>query len=677
MLNVINVLAKPKYGLEVEFFYCNKTSEVVDIIFNDKNKLYKFDYVDTINNECKSIIGMPTKYNVIPLRQFCETTSCYNGYPPNIIGKELAQKYTITVDCSEDYDSRVETLYVSTIRGIQLVEKDPSESDPGMSFDQNALFMIVNNEFVDDKNGLKILTDDTINIQFYENNKVQKSIINDIVASDVVNLDITFDKEEKDIHEIKIIDKTYYGGMYILKVYATVLTEGEMPKDVYKYITLYTEPEGGLDPGMSVDPDELRIIMEVNNNTHTPDSVYEVQTDTVYNYTLKFYNITKQLKVKDCTVLGTTLNNYQLSFVDNSVRLEVEPTQIGSYPVYVNVTLDVAGISIERRFVMNLNVSKKEIYLLEINNTPYTETLKVPVNEEVLLNLIIKDDTGKQITELSYDTIVETDKLSVTCDVPHTSPYKLIAKEDGEYEFYFTAYLPVTKHKQVFKIKVIAGTGTPGPVYYAKINGNPIEDGFTAFKDQESELTISFYNAKGAEVSATDCTMNADVKLNPVPSDGSIIHSWKITPSEVGTYPVTFYATINEVAVKFLLSVTVEEKENPEPTPVYTAKINGVEIGEPIVAYKGEETTLTATFFDGEEELFVTECSLALDESLNMVPGDTLDHSWKITPSETGKFDGYLYANISNEAELADEFIIKIDVQEKPVIEDSNTEATE
>ena len=38
MLNVINVLAKPKYGLEVEFFYCNKTSEAVDIIFNDKNK---------------------------------------------------------------------------------------------------------------------------------------------------------------------------------------------------------------------------------------------------------------------------------------------------------------------------------------------------------------------------------------------------------------------------------------------------------------------------------------------------------------------------------------------------------------------------------------------------------------------------------------------------------------
>lgn len=326
---------------------------------------------------------------------------------------------------------------------------------------------------------------------------------------------------------------------------------------------------------------------------------------------------------------------------------------------------------------MNLNVSKKEIYLLEINNTPYTETLKVPVNEEVLLNLIIKDDTGKQITELSYDTIVETDKLSVTCDVPHTSPYKLIAKEDGEYEFYFTAYLPVTKHKQVFKIKVIAGTGTPGPVYYAKINGNPIEDGFTAFKDQESELTISFYNAKGAEVSVTDCTMNADVKLNPVPSDGSIIYSWKITPSEVGTYPVTFYATINEVAVNFVLSVTVEEKENPEPTPVYTAKINDVEIGEPIVAYKGEETTLTATFFDGEEELFVTECSLALDESLNMVPGDTLDHSWKITPSETGKFDGYLYANISNEAELADEFIIKIDVQEKPVTEDLNTKTTE
>ena len=34
-------------------------------------------------------------------------------------------------------------------------------------------------------------------------------------------------------------------------------------------------------------------------------------------------------------------------------------------------------------------------------------------------------------------------------------------------------------------------------------------------------------------------------------------------------------------------------------------------------------------------------------------------------------------ANISNEAELADEFIIKIDVQEKPVTEDLNTKTTE
>ncbi len=547
---VINVSARPKQGLEIDFFYCNQSSKTVDIIFNNKDKLYKIDYIDTIHNKCKSIIGIPTTYNILNTRVF--NKNCF-------VKDDMIQKCTITVDCSDKYGSKLETIYISTIRNIELItEENPDWVDP------SGIQMIINGEVFNNIRPIRIdSAGEDIQIAFSDNDQEIPSIIKEIQIIPSNQLTVSIDRlnvlpKIDKTHALTITDKNYQGGEYVLKILADVFDEHNNAYTICEYLTVYTEPEEGVDSGMSYDPNALSLWMDVNGNVNTDETIYEVQTDTEYAYVLRFYNNENRLNILNCVAIGSTVNKYNIDFNSGIMYLEIEPAEEGNSEVIIEATFEINNNNIiERRFTMNLAVSKKEEYFLFINGTPSTELLAVPVGEEVLLDLELKDKSGKSLSELSYDTIIDDSRLSLTCDEPHTSPYKLIAKENGEYEFYFTAYLRVTKHKQAFKIKTIAGTGIEGPKIVAHLNGDPIKQVTIVEKDKKIELSLTAFTEDDQPVYIAESTMNANVTLNPEEAKDNV---WNITPSKLGLFPTTFVITLEDgTEKKFTTIIKVSE----------------------------------------------------------------------------------------------------------------------